>query len=107
MTLSAEFSVNGSSVVQAHSVAYGATVTLAALSLEFHGIDWEIVASSKSGLTAPTISLSGAPTGSTATFTQVADPGDGLGRSWGIKCTQRDQQGNTSVVYRVIGTANS
>jgi hypothetical protein len=107
VTLSAEFSVNGSSVVQAHAVAYGATVTLQALSLEFHGISWEIVASSKSGLTEPTISLSGAPTGATATFTQVADPGDGLGRSWGIKCTQADAQGNTSIVHRVIGTTNS
>lgn len=107
MTLSAEFSVNGDPDVQAHSVAYGATVSLAALSTEFRTIAWEIMSGSKSGETAPTIALSGAPTGVTASFAQVAAPVDGLGRAWVVKCTQTDSQGNASVAYRVVGTLNT
>lgn len=107
MALSAEFSVNGSSAIQAHSVAYGATVSLAALSLSFRTIAWEISSSSKTGATAPTITLSGSPTGATASFTQVADPLDDFGRAWVVKCTQTDSQGNAQVSYRVVGTLNS
>lgn len=107
MTLSAEFSVESSTAIQAHSVAYGTTVDLAALSLSFRTIAWEITSSSKSGTTTPTITLAGTPTGATASFPQVADPGDGLGRSWIVKCTQTDSQGNQAVAYRVVGTVNS
>ncbi len=104
--LDASFSVEGSSAITAHSVAYGATVDLVALSTEFRTIAWEIVSSSKSGVSTPTITLAGTPTGATASFPQVADPGDGLGRSWIVKCTQTDSQGNADVEYRIVGTAN-
>lgn len=107
MSLSAEFSVEGSSVVQGHTVAYGATVDLVALSTEFRTIAWAIVGGSKSGTTTPTITLAGTPTGATASFPQVADPGDGLGRTWIVRCTQTDSQGNQDVRYRVVGTVNS
>ncbi|HTJ17845.1 MAG TPA: hypothetical protein VL494_13790 [Steroidobacteraceae bacterium] len=106
MTLSAEFSVNSDPDVQEHIVAYGGSVALAALSQSFTTIAWEISSGSKSGATAPTITLSGAPLGVTASFTQVADPGDGLGRAWVVKCTQTDAAGATSVAYRVVGTRN-
>jgi hypothetical protein len=105
--LDANFSVEGSSAIQAHAVAYGATVDLAALSLSYQTITWEIVSSSKSGSAAPAITPGGTPVGATASFTQVSDPGDGLGRSWVIKCTQTDAQGNADVRYRVVGTANA
>lgn len=107
MTLSAEFSVNGNSAVQEHTVAYGASVSLAVLSLEFRTIAWSIVSSSKAGSVAPTISLGGTPTGSTATFNQVEDPLDGLGRAWVVRCLVTDSQGNTATAYRVIGTVNA
>jgi hypothetical protein len=107
MPLSAEFSVDGNSDVEAIEVAYGATVTLAALSQEFNRIEWSVASTSKSDMVAPTITRTGTPNGVTATFPQVADPGDGLGRSLVVKCTQYDSQGNASVAYRVIGTVNS
>lgn len=107
MTLSAEFSVNGDATVSGHTVAYASTVSLAALSLSFRTIAWEITSSSKSGTITPTITLAGAPLGITASFPQVADPGDGLGRTWIVKCTQTDAEGNESVAYRVVGTLNT
>jgi hypothetical protein len=107
MPLSAEFSVDGNSDVEAIEVAYGATVTLAALSQEFNRIEWSVTSTSKSDMVAPTITRAGTPNGVTATFPQVADPGDGLGRSIVVKCTQYDSQGNAAVAYRVIGTVNS
>lgn len=105
--LSAEFSVNGNSNVTEHLVAYAGSVSLQALSTSFRTISWEIVSSSKSGLTTPTLTLGGAPLGVTASFNQVADPGDGLGRTWVVRCTQTDSAGNSVSAYRVIGTLNT
>ncbi len=107
MTLSATFSVNGSTAVQAHSGAYASTFTFVIQSLTgIETISWSIVGTSKSDQSAPSISLSGTPSGSTATVTQVANPGDGLGRSFLMKLTVSNQQ-ESATSYRVFGTANS
>jgi hypothetical protein len=106
MPLSSEFSVDGNSAVEAIEVAYGATVALAALSTEFRTIEWVVVSTSKADLVAPTITKSGAPTGVTASFTWIANPGDGLGRAIAVACVQTDSQGQTAIAYRIIGTAN-
>jgi hypothetical protein len=115
--LSAEFSVDGSSAVQAHEVAYGATVDLALLSLTgVRSIQWSIgdpdsdgssAGTSHSSMVAPTITPAGAPTGATASFTMVADPGDGEGRACVVKCKVTDSGGNTAVAYRVVGVPNT
>ncbi len=107
MALSSLFSVNGSTVVQAHSGAYGSTFTFVIQSLTgIEQIAWSILGTSNSGTSAPSIALSGTPTGQTATVTQVADPGDGLGRSFIMKLVVSNQR-ESSTTYRVFGTGNS
>jgi hypothetical protein len=106
--LDASFSVEGSSVRQAHEVAYGQTVDLAALSLSgAHTIAWSIDSVSHASLTPPTITPAGAPTGATASFAMVADPGDGEGRTVVVKLLLTDQRGTTATDYRVVGVPNA
>ncbi len=102
------FSVNGSTVVQAHAVNYGAVVTFAIQSLTgVSSIAWEIVGTSKSDQAALAITPSGTPSGATATVTMPSDPGDGLGRAFGIKLTVANSVGEASSTYRIFGKANS
>lgn len=107
-TLSAEFSVNGdSSASIAHEVAYASVVTLSLLSHSgSNQIAWSIDGVSHADMTAPTISVSGSPSGATATFAMPADPGDSEGRAARIKCILRDSRGTQAVAYRVVGTPN-
>jgi hypothetical protein len=117
MPLSAEFSVEGDSTVQAHSVSFGQTVNLALLSLTgVRDIAWTIgdpdsdgstAGTSHASLVAPTITPAGAPTGATASFPMVADPGDGEGRSVTVKCKVTGQNGATAVAYRIVGVPNA
>jgi hypothetical protein len=117
LVLSADFSVGGDSTVVAHSVAYGATVNLALLSLTgVREVAWTIgdpdsegstAGTSHSSLVAPTITPAGAPTGATASFTMVADPGDGEGRSVTVKCKVTGQNGATAAAYRIVGVRNA
>ncbi len=82
MPLSATFSVDGSTVVQAHTTTYGATVNLVLQSLtDVRTIAWEIQGTSHSSMSAPAITLGGSPTGQTASFVMPADPADGEGRA--------------------------
>lgn len=105
MAISAAFTVNAVANPAAHAVAYGATVACTLTSLTgVNSVTWEILAVSHSSMTAPTIVTSGA-LGSTATYTQVADPGDGGGRSLLIRCTARDSVGNIVRQSAVIGSA--
>src|SRR5688572_16293994 len=107
MTISSLFSVQGSTVVQAHSVAYGALVTFAIQSLTgITSISWSIVGTSKSDQAALVITPAGTPTGATATCTMPSDPGDGLGRAFGVKLTVSNAQ-ESSTTYRIFGAANS
>ncbi|HEU4544341.1 MAG TPA: glycosyl hydrolase family 28-related protein [Jiangellaceae bacterium] len=101
------FSVEGSTAVQYHAVAYGATVDLAIQSIS--GIDtiaWSIVSSSKSNQAIPTITPAGTPSGATASFPMPSDPGDGLGRSFLVKLHVTGQ-GTSATVYRVVGAVNA
>lgn len=108
MPLSAVFSVEGSTADQAHSVNYGTTVDLAIQSLTgIEQIAWSIVSTSKSGQTPPDISPAGAPSGATASFEQIADPGDGEGRAYLVKLQVSSQAEGSVVSYRIVGTPNS
>lgn len=106
MALSAAFTVEGASNPAEHTVAYGATVDLAVASLAYNTITWSIVGTSKSDQAAPTITLGGTPNGSTASFPMPSDPGDGLGRSFRVKCVVTDSRGNTATEYAIVGAAN-
>jgi hypothetical protein len=106
LVLSADFSVEGSSAQEIHSVSYGQTVDLALLSLAFHTVDWRISSTSHEDDVAPTITYSGAPNGATASFPMVADPGDGEGRSVIVQCTVTDQRGTTATATRKVSVAN-
>ena len=107
MVLSADFSVNASSAQEIHAVEYGATVSLAILSNAFHTIQWRISSTSHPDDVAPTITLAGAPSGATASFPMVADPGDGEGRSVIVSCTVSDQRGTTATATRKVSVANA
>lgn len=101
-TLSAAFTVNGNANPAAHSVAYGATVTLARTSTQGNAT-WTMLSGSNSAMTLPTLTV--AAGSNSATFTMVADPADGLGRSVLVKCSVTD--GHTTVTeYGVIGVVN-
>jgi len=107
-SLDASFSVEGDSDRQAYEVAYGATVDLALLSYSGSGtIQWSIASTSHPSMVSPTITYAGSPTGVTASFPMVADPGDGEGRSVVVKCLLTDSRGTTAVDYRVVGVPNA
>lgn len=107
MTLSALFSVNGSTTVQAHPANYDATVTFVIQSLTgIETIAWSVVGTSKSDQAALAVSLSGTPSGATATVTMPSDPGDGLGRAFMMKLRVTGE-GTSAVHYAIFGKANS
>jgi hypothetical protein len=109
MPISANFSVEGSSAVQAHVVAYGATVDFEILSLTgVETIEWSIIGTSKASQSAPTITPAGSPSGASATVAMPSDPGDGLGRGFIMKALVRAPGGaETAVAFRVFGAANA
>lgn len=107
MTLSASYTVNGVSNPATHTAAYSSTVSLALLSTTGAGtILWEIIACSKSGASLPTITRAGTPNGATATFPLPADPGDGLGRCYLVKCTVSNSR-DTVTETAVVGAVNA
>ena len=106
MPISAHFTVEGTENPNEHLVAYGATVTLALVSIV--GADviaWEILAASEPGTELPAITVSGSPLGSTASFVMPADPGDDIGRSFRVKCTISSAH-ERDVETAVVGAAN-
>lgn len=104
---SAAFTIEGTAVPAAVAVAYGATVTFAATDLTGAvAILWEITGSSNSSYTNPTITPGGVPTGTTATCTQIADPGTGLGAGFEVKLTVTDSQSRTYTQKGIFGTTN-
>ncbi len=106
-SLSATFSVEGSTAVQRHSVAYGQTIDFAIQSLTgIETIEWSIVGTSKSTQAALTITPAGSPSGATASCVMPSDPGDGLGRAFAVKLRVANQQ-ESAVAYRIFGKANS
>lgn len=107
MTISAAFTINGSANPARHTTTYGATVTLALV--DAAGVDsvsFSIISASRSGVTLPTLTTSGTPAGSTATFTMLADPLDGLGRTLRVQCIVTNST-ETVVSYGVVGVANN
>ncbi len=107
MTLSASYTVNGVSNPAAHAAAYSSTVSLALLSTTGAGtILWQIIACSKSGASLPAITRAGTPNGATASFVLPADPGDGLGRAYLVKCSVADSR-TTVVEYAIVGVLNA
>jgi hypothetical protein len=106
MAISAAFTINSTAVPAAVSVAYGATVTLVLTSITgVESVAFTIEGTSKSGVSAPTLTPSGSPSGSTATFTMPSDPGDGLGRSYLVKCTVSNSY-ETQTAYGIVGAVN-
>src|SRR5687767_942105 len=107
MPLSAAFTIESAANPAEHSVAYGATVDLAITSLAYNTISWSIAGTSDPSQSAPTITLGGTPNGSTASFPMPSDPGDGLGRSFRVKCVVTDASGNTATQYGIVGALNA
>lgn len=111
---SALFTVNSSSVQQAHVAAFGSSVSLAvANTAGVRQVEWSIVGTSRSGLAIPTITATGTPSGVTASFPMPSDPGDGEGRSFLVQCLVnggRDALGQSDpalLVRRVVGARSS
>lgn len=110
---SAAFTVNSATNPAAHSVSYGSTVNLQLLS--FSGatsIIWTVQSCSHPGDSLPTITISGTPPGSTASFVMPADPLDGYGRTFLVKCSvSSDIIGSDGAIqlseeFAVIGVPN-
>lgn len=107
MTISAAFTVNGSANPARHTTTYGATVTLALVSAAgADSVTFSLVGASKSDVTLPTLTLSGSPYGSTATFTMLSDPLDGLGRTIRVECVVSSPY-ETKTTYAVVGVPNN
>lgn len=114
-TPSPSFTVNGVAIPGEFKVAYGSTVSLALASTSgLRGSPvWSIVGNDKSTRTNPTITAAGSPSGATASFTMPADPGDGLGMCFIVKCVVnggKDTNGDTQSSYTataVVGVVNS
>jgi len=107
VSLSATFSVEASTTVQRHSVAYGSTVDFAIQSLTgIETIEWSIVGTSKSTQAALVITPAGSPSGATASCVMPADPGDGLGRAFAVKLRVSNQI-ESAVAYRIFGAVNA
>ncbi len=108
---SAAFTINGSAVPQTTGIpviaAYGSTVTLALSSVVgANSIQWAIAGTSGSTVTAPNITRAGSPLGATATFTFGADPGDGGGMAYGVRCRVTDGAGVTYESHGMVGAAD-
>lgn len=107
MAISAAFLVNGNTNPAAHSVAYGATVSMTLLSTSgANSIVWEVLGSSHTDVPDTTLVYSGTPNGQTCTFTFMADPGGSEGRSVRVRCTVTDSAGNQSRQSAVVGVLN-
>lgn len=109
---SAAFSINSTSVPQSTGIAvsttYGATVTLTLDDITgASAIAWTIVGVNDPGTSVPTITRSGTPLGSTATFTAGADPMNGKGVSYNIRCRVTDGNRTTYDHYGVVGVPNA
>lgn len=107
MALSAAFLVEGLTNPREHVVAYGATVDLEIASRAYNTISWSIVGSSLSTQSYPTITLGGSPLGKSASFPMPADPGDGLGRSFRVRCLVTDANGEEAVQYAIVGAVGA
>lgn len=110
MTISSEFTVNGTVPTDAVAVAAGSTVLLALVSLSgANGIEWSVVGNDHPDRTNPSVAASGSPQGATASFVMPADTGDGLGQSYRIQCVVRDgaRSPSTSTTVRVVGIVNA
>lgn len=112
--VSANFTVQGVANPAAHAVAYASTVNLALTSATgASSIVWEIMACSDPDQAIPTITPAGSPQGMTASFVMPADPGDGLGRSFLVRCTVSSQvrtadgSFDTANQYAVVGARNT
>lgn len=108
---SAAFTVNATAVPRNSGAAidttYGGTVSLAlASTVGVETVTWYIAGVSGPSVASPTISRSGTPLGATATFTVGADPGDGAGIAYGIRCDVRDGNGTLYQSYGVVGVPN-
>jgi hypothetical protein len=111
LTISSEFTINGSLPVGAIAVAAGSTVTLALVSVSgANGIEWSIVGNDARSRVNPTLVVGGSPHGITATFVMPADVGDGFGQSYRIQCEVSDgawPKPAKSTTRRIVGIANA
>lgn len=104
---SAAFTVNGSAVTGAVSVAYGSTVSLALVSVTgVKSIAWLAISRSTTAVALPTITSAGSPSGVTATFTMPADTGNGQGAAFIVRCSVIGNDGLTYTASAVIGVEN-
>lgn len=107
MSISADFTVNSSSNPATHTTTYGATVNLALTSISgATSIVWRVIGTSHIGDTEPTITPGGSPSGATASFPFMSDPGGGEGRSVLIECEVSDGKGTTVRSRAVVGVPN-
>lgn len=106
MAISAAFTINATSVPAAVSVAYGGGVTLALSSITgVESVQFSIVGTSGTGVSAVALTPAGTPTGSQATATMPADPGDGLGRAYLVRCLVSNQY-ESAEAYGIFGATN-
>jgi hypothetical protein len=109
---SAAFTINGTAVPQSTGLAvqttYATAVQLALASVRGAvSIDWSIAGVSGTGFAAPTITAAGSPPGATASFTTGADPGNGSGVGYGVRCAVTDARGSVYEAHGVVGVPST
>lgn len=104
---SAEFTINTAPNPAAHVAAYGSLVTLAlSATADVSSVTFSITGASNSAQAFPTISSGGIPLGATSTFTMPADPDDGLGRSFRVRCRVTSVSGDVLETHGIVGAVN-
>jgi hypothetical protein len=105
MAISADFTVNGNANQDRHFVDDGDTVTLTINSSAGVRTEFSIIGASRGGVTYPTLTESGSPPGSTATFT-MSENDTTLGISFLVQCVATSQY-EIATQYAVVGVANA
>lgn len=105
---SAAFTIDGTAVPTSAGTAvqtdFATSVSLAVVSTTgAKSIEWSILGTSAPTVATPTITRTGTPLGATATFATGADPGDGSGLGYGVRCKVTDGGGTVTYAYGVVG----
>lgn len=106
---SSAFRINGSASPVVASESSTVTLTLNSVT-GVRLIEWSIVGQSSSAAGNPTITRSGTPSGSTATFSLGTAPASGVGIAWIVQCRingGKDEAGQTVAAYTSTGIVGS
>lgn len=98
-------SVNGNATRVAHAVAYGATISLALVSLtDVQEVGFSFLSDSLGSTSFPVITVTGH---GTATFVMPADLGGGKGRGFLLQTIVNAGKPNQAISTLLVGAANS